>query len=238
MRRIFALAVTLALVPLASPVAAATTPKPKWQLQTFTGSIVASQTRAATLTCADAADGPTEEVVSGSYSVSFTLNPQSSKQLVRSDAKGRPRTPSPLNLRFNIARITHEKIHTVTPNGDGTCTDTTRDCNKTGDPITRPDQLTLRASSRRLVNQYLVGSFINDSFVACAPDTATPKTLLPSTGGLIGIYLDENTGLSNFKHKSTVVVADRTDRPGDGELTSVVRARLTYKRVLSGTATG
>jgi hypothetical protein len=204
---------------------------PSWELETFSGSVTASHTRAATLTCADAASGTKEEVVSGRYSVSFTLNPQSSKQIVRSDASGRPRTPFALNLRFNVARITHEKIHTVTPTGNGTCSESTRDCDKTGTPLTRPDKLTVETRNRN-VNQRMAGHFIEDVTVGCAPPTATVNTLLPTGGPLFGSYLDEATGLSNFKHKTTVVVSNRIDRPGNGEVTSAVRARLTYQRIL------
>jgi hypothetical protein len=233
MRRLLAIAVTLALVPVASPAAAAT-PKAKWELETFTGSVTATRTRDATLTCADAVDGAKEEVVSGRYAVSFTLNPQTSKQVVRSDKKGRPRTPFALNLRFNIARITREKIRTLTPNGDGTCTETFRDCEKTGTPLTKPDKLTVETSGRT-VNQRLGGDFIDAVAIPCAPDSATPNTLLPSSGPLFGNFLDEDTGLSNFKHRTTVVVASRSDRPGNGEVTSLVKARLTYKRILPRT---
>jgi hypothetical protein len=201
-----------------------------WELTTFNGSVTASRTRDATLTCADAASGPKEEVVSGRYAVSFTLNPQSSKQIIRSDAAGRPRTPFALNLRFNVARLTHEKIRTVTPKGDGTCTESTRDCDKTGTPLTKPDKLTV-ATTKRTVNQRMAGDFIESVTVPCAPDSATVKTVLPSTGPMFGTYLDEATGLRNFQHKTTVVVAGRTDMPGNGEVTSEVRARLSYERI-------
>jgi hypothetical protein len=230
MRRLIAIAVTAALVPVASPADAAT-PKPKWELETFSGSVTATRTRDATLTCEDAANGPAEEVVSGRYSVAFTLDPKNSKQIVRSDKKGRPRTPIALHLRFNVARLTHEKIRTVTSNGDGTCSESFRDCDKTGTPDTRPDKLTVETTGRT-VNQRMRGDFIDDVAIPCAPDTATPKTLLPSSGPMFGTFMDENTGLGNFKHKTTVVFANRTDRPGDGEVTSMVRARLTYKRIL------
>ena len=236
MKRIVAVAAACALIPLASPAPAAT-PKPKWQLRTFSGSVTATRTRDATLTCADAASGPKEEVVSGRYSVAFTLNPKSSKQVVGSDAKGRPRTPFALNLRFNVSRITHEKIHVVTPNGDGTCTETTKDCDKTGSPLTKPDKLTVK-TTKRTVNQRMAGHFIEEVAVPCAPADAAVPTVMPSGGPMFGTYLDEDTSLSHFNHESTIVVASRSDRPGNGEVTSVVKARLTYKRILPRTTSG
>jgi hypothetical protein len=236
MRRLTLVAVAFALVPIASPADAATT-RPRWELETFTGSVTATRARDATLTCADAANGPVEEVVSGRYAVSFTLNPQDSKQIIRSDRKGRPRTPFALNLRFNIARITREKIRTLTRNADGTCTESFRDCEKTGTPTTRPDKFTVR-TRRRTVNQRMAGAFIEDVAIRCAPQSANPNTVLPSTGPMFGTFLDEDVGLSHFRHRTTVVFADRTDRPGDGEVTSRVRARLTYKRIAPRTTRG
>jgi hypothetical protein len=206
---------------------------PTWELETFNGSVTATRTRDASLTCEDAASGSKEEVVSGSYSVAMTLSPKDSKQLVRSDALGQPRTPFALNLRFNVSSVTHEKIHTVTPDASapGGCTSTMRDCNKTGTPLTKPDKLSIRTANKR-VTQNMAGRFIEDAFVKCAPESATVNTLLPVGGGMFGTFLGEVTGLFNFKHKTTVVVASRSDRPGEGEVTSEVRARLSYSRIL------
>lgn len=248
MRLLVALAVVAAAIPLATAGAATTSPYPKcwkgqagckhsvtpsWELETFNGSVTTTHDRAATLTCADAASGPKQEVISGTYSVAFTLNPKDSKQVVRSDAKGQPETPFALNLRFNVSRVTHEKIHTVTPDASaaGGCTDATTDCNKTGDPLTKPDKLSI-STSNKVVTQNLAGRFVEDAFVPCAPDTASPNSLLPAGGGMFGTFMSELTGLRFFNHRTTLVVTGRTDRPGEGEVTSTVSGRLSYRRSL------
>ena len=137
----------------------------------------------------------------------------------RVDASGTP-PPDTAGAKVKIAAA-----------GDVHCSESTRDCDKTGDPLTKPDKLTV-ATQKRTVNQRMAGHFIEEVTVACAPTTATVNTVLPTGGPLFGTYLDEATGLSNFKHKTTVVVANRTDVPGNGEVTSAVRARLTYERIL------
>ena len=52
----------------------------------------------------------------------------------------KPLTSKPLDISLLVTSTTHERVRTLTPNGDGTCTETFKDCDKT-DASTKSDTL-------------------------------------------------------------------------------------------------
>src|SRR3954447_21551950 len=107
------------------------TATPHWNLKTFGGSISVIGTRPQALTCGDVQNGARDEIVAGRYAVKFTLDPKASQSRIGADARQRPIASKPLKLVFDVSSSTHERVRTLTPAGDGNCTETFRDCDKT-----------------------------------------------------------------------------------------------------------
>jgi len=233
-------ALALALTPVAAD--AVTPPKcwkgargckhsatPSWNLTTFGGSVSSVGTRPKTLTCADLAGKPREEIVEGRYTVAFKLDPSRSELRVGADRSKQPKTADPLSLRFTVTQTTHEVVRTLTPTADGaSCTESARACDKSG-TVSGTDRLDVFTRNAR-VNHNFGGTFVNNSFLECAatPDMAS---LLPSNP-LDGSLLTRSDGLSVFRHRSAVVTDGRDRQLGDGSTTVAIKSKLTYARTI------
>src|SRR3954447_16274319 len=224
-RTLVALALALSFIPLASASGAVTPPQcwkgksgcthtatPHWNLKTFTGSVSVIGTRPQALTCADVANGPREEIVSGRYAVKFTLDARASQSRIGADAKEQPITSKPLKLVFDVSSTTHEQVRTLTPAGDGNCTETFRDCDKTN--VSRAsDTLDVFVRSRSVI-QETPGDFIKSRFLECA-ETPAMASLLPDDP-VEGKFMSEASSLRAFRHRDTVVTQGRDHQIGDG----------------------
>src|SRR3954469_567286 len=238
-RTLFAVALVVALVPLAAAQAAVAPPKcwkgksgcthtatPHWNLKTFTGSVSVIGSRPQTLTCADVANGPREEIVSGRYAVKFTLDPKASQSLIGADAKQQPITSRPLKLVFDVSSTTHEQVRTLTPAGDGNCAETFRDCDQTS-ASRASDTLDVFVRSRSVI-QETPGDFIKSRFLECA-ETPTSASLLPDDP-LEGKFMSEASSLRAFRHREVVATHGRDHQIGDGNTSITVSGKLTYGR--------
>jgi hypothetical protein len=178
------------------------------------------------VTCADAANGPREEIVAGRYAVKFSLGPATSQTRVAADAQKRPVTSTPLKLTFAVTSTTHERVRTLASNGDGTCTESFRDCDKTTSSTAR-DSLNVFVRNRRVI-QETPGNFLGTAFLECA-ETPTMTSLLPDDP--IGEqFMSEDSTLRAFNHRDTVVTTGRDRQIGDGSTSIAVSGKLTYAR--------
>ena len=242
---VLAAALALALVPLAADAAVAPpkcwkgkvgcrhTSTPHWALQTFSGSASVVGTRPPAVTCADAAGGPREEIVAGRYTVKFSLKRATSQTRIAADAQKRPFTSTPLKLTFLVTSTTHERVRTLTANGDGTCTESFRDCDKATSSTAR-DSLNVFARNRRVI-QETPGDFLKTAFLECA-ETPTMTSLLPDDP--IGEqFMSEASTLRAFNHRDTVVTTGRDRQIGDGSTSIAVSGKLTYARSIRACTT-
>jgi hypothetical protein len=242
---VLAAAVALALVPLAADAAVAPpkcwkgkvgcehTATPHWNLQTFTGTASVVGTRPPAVTCADAASGPREEIVAGRYTVKFLLKRSTSQTRVAADAQKHPLTSTPLKLTFNVASTTHERVRTLTANGDGTCAESFRDCDKASDSTVR-DSLNVFVRGRRVI-QVTPGDFLKTAFLECA-ETPAMTSLLPDDP--VGEqFMNEDSTLRAFNHRRTVVTTGRDRQIGDGSTSIAVSGKLTYARSIRACTT-
>jgi hypothetical protein len=241
------MAFALALIPLASAQGAVTPPKcwqgkagcvhtstPHWNVTGFNGTVSVVGTKPSSLTCADTANGPREEIVSGGYTVKFTLDRPRSKTRIAANAHKLPTTSKPLALRFNVTRTTHEQVRKLTPNADGSgCTESTRDCDKS-DTSTAADTLDVFIRTQRVV-QETPGNFIKPSFLECA-ETPEMGSLLP-VEPLDGKFMSETSRLAAFRHRDTVVTHERDRQIGDGSTTVAVSGKVTYARSIRACTT-
>jgi hypothetical protein len=245
-RAVLAVAFALALIPLAAAQGAVTPPKcwkgkagcvhtstPRWNVTGFNGTVAVVGTKTNGLTCADVANGAREEIVAGRYSVKFALNPARSQTRIAANAQKLPATSKPLALRFNVARTTHEQIRKLTPNGDGTCTESTRDCDKS-DSSTAADTLDVFIRSKRVV-QETRGDFIKPAFLECA-ETPEMGSLLP-VEPLDGKFMSETSQLAAFRHRDTLVTQGRDRQIGDGSTTVAISGKVTYARSIRACTT-
>jgi hypothetical protein len=195
---------------------------PHWNLMTFGGSASVTGTRPSTLTCADVASGPKDEIVEGRYTVEFTLDPKSSQSLVPADAQKLPTTSKPLKLAFDVTSTTHERIRTL--NQD--CSESFRDCDKT-ETSRAGDTLDVFIRAARVI-QETPGDFIKSRFLECA-ETPTMPSLLPDDP-VEGKFMSQDSSLRAFSHRDTVVTHGRDHQIGDGNTSLAVSGRLTYGR--------
>lgn len=235
---VLATAFVLALVPLGADAAVAPpkcwkgktgcvhTSTPHWNLTTFVGSVDVNGTRPPGLTCSDVANGAREEIVAGHYLVKFGLNRRSSNTRIAADAQRLPLTSTPLKLAFGVTATTHERVRRLSPNGDGTCTETFRDCDRNSSS-TAKDSLNVVVRGRRVV-QEMPGDFVKTRFLECAktPDMAS---LLPDDP-LGEQFMSEASTLRAFRHRDTVVTTGRDRQIGDGSTSIAVSGKLTYAR--------
>jgi hypothetical protein len=209
------------------------TSTPHWNLRTFTGTADVNGTRPNSLTCADVQQGPREEIVAGHYTVKRRLKRSESQTRVAADAKKNPVTSKPLNLSLLVTSTTHERVRTLAPNGDGTCTETFKDCDKT-DASTKKDTLDVFVRSRSVI-QETPGDWIKSAFLECA-ETPTAPSLLPDDP-LDGKFMSEPHSLRIFRHPSTTVTHGRDRQIGDGNTSIAVSGRLTYARSIRACTT-
>jgi hypothetical protein len=202
------------------------TATPHWNVKTFTGTVSVVGTRSQALTCADATSGPREEIVAGRYIAKFTLDKGASQTRVGANAQRQPTTSKPLKLVFNVKSTTHERVRTLTPAGDGNCTETFRDCDKT-DSSRATDRLDVFVRSRRVV-QETPGDFVKSRLLECAA-TPTMASFLPGDP-LDGKFMSEPTRPAAFQHRDTVVTHARDHQIGDGNTSINVSGRVTYGR--------
>jgi hypothetical protein len=243
---VVATAVVLALVPLAADAAVAPpkcwkgkagcrhTSTPHWNLRTFVGNVDVNGTRTNALTCSDVAGGAREEIVAGHYVVKFSLNRASSQTRVAADADKNPITGAkPLALAFAVTSTTHERVRQLAPNGDGTCTETFRDCDRTS-TSTAKDSLDIVTRNRRVV-QTTPGDFIKSRFLECAEAQTMPSFLPDDPLG--ENFMTESSRPAAFKHKDTAVRHSRDRQIGDGSTSIAVSGNLTYIRTIRACTT-
>jgi hypothetical protein len=229
-------AAALSLIPLASADGAVAPPKcwkgskgcthtatPHWNVLSFTGTAGVVGARAPTATCADT---PKDEIVSGRYTVEFALDRKASQTRIAANAQKNPTTSKSLKLVFNVTSATHERVRTLTPAGDGTCTESFRDCDKT-DSSRKSDKLDVFVRSNRIV-QETPGDFIKPAFLECAA-TPTSASLLPDDP-LEGMFMSEQSSRSAFRHRDTVVTHGRDRQIGDGNTSIELSGKVTYGR--------
>jgi hypothetical protein len=198
------------------------TATPHWNLTTDAGTVSVVGTRPNTLTCADVASGPKEEIVEGRYKAEFTLDPKRSQSLIPANAQKLPTTSKPLELAFNVTSTTHEKIRTL--NQD--CSESFRDCDKTG-TSRAGDTLDVFIRAGRVI-QETPGDFIKSRLLECA-ETPTMASLLPEDP-LEGEFMSEDSSLRAFSHRDAVVSHGRDHQIGDGNTSIAVSGKLTYVR--------
>ena len=243
--KVVAIAAVLALVPLTADAAVAPpkcwkgkagcrhTATPHWNLRTFTGTADVNGTRAKSLTCADVASGPRDEIVAGHYTVRMALKRAQSKTRIGADADKNPVTSKPLALSLLVTSTTHERVRTLAPNPDGTCTETFRDCDKT-DESTKQDTLDVFVRGKRVI-QETPGDWIKSAFLECA-ETPTAPSLLPDDP-LDGKFMSEDSTLRAFRHRDTVVTHGRDRQIGDGSTSIALSGKLTYARSIRACTT-
>jgi hypothetical protein len=244
-RTLLVAAAVLSLVPVVADAAVAPpkcwkgkagcrhTSTPHWNLQAFTGSASVNGTRPGSLTCADVAGGAREEIVQGRYVVKFSLNRVKSQTRVGADAQKRPLTSSPLKLAFAVTSTTHERVRSLAPNGDGTCTETFRDCDKASNSTAR-DSLKLFVRNRQVIEE-MPGDFLGRAFLECA-ETPTMTSLLPEDP-LGEEFMDEDGSLAAFRHRDTRTSHGHDHQIGDGSTSLAVSGRLTYVRSIRACTT-
>jgi hypothetical protein len=202
------------------------TSTPHWNLRTYTGTVAVVGTRQQSLTCADVERGAREEIVEGHYSVKFALDRKASQTRVAADAQKQPLTSKPLALVFDVAATTHERVRTLAPNGDGTCTETFRDCDKNADSRAK-DSLNVVVRGRQVI-QETPGDFIKSRFLECA-ETPSSASLLPDDP-LGEEFMTEASTLRAFRHRDTTVTHGRDRQIGDGSTSIEISGKLTYAR--------
>jgi hypothetical protein len=239
-RMLVVIAFGLALVPLTADAAVAPpkclkgkvgcrhTSTPHWNLRTLTGTADVNGTRPNSLTCPDVAQGARDEIVAGHYTVKMTLKRAESKTRIGADADKNPITSKPLELSLLVTSTTHERVRTLAPNSDGTCTETFRDCDKT-DESTKQDTLDIFVRSRSVI-QETPGDWIKTAFLECA-ETPTAPSLLPDDP-LDGKFMSEPSSLRIFRHPSTTVTHGRDRQLGDGSTSIALSGKLTYARTI------
>jgi hypothetical protein len=237
---LIATALALALLPLAAEAAVAPpkcwkgkkgcthTSTPHWNLRTFEGTADVNGTRTNALTCADVANGPRDEIVAGHYTLKMTLKRSESQTRIGADANENPITSKPLGISLLVTSTTHEKVRTLSPNPDGTCTETFKDCDKT-DQSTKKDTLDLFVRSRSVI-QETPGDWIKSAFLECA-ETPTATSLLPDDP-LDGKFMSERSSQRIFKHPDTTTTHGRDRQIGDGSTSIAVSGKLTYARTI------
>jgi hypothetical protein len=232
-------AVTLSLIPLASADGAVAPPKcwkgkagcthtatPHWNVRTSTGTVEVVGTRQQLLTCSDTSSGSREEIVAGRYTVKVALDAKASQTRIGADAHKNPATSNPLKLVFDVTSTTHERVRTLTPAGDGACTESFRDCDKTN-ASRRTDTLDVFLRANRIV-QETPGDFIKSAFLECA-ETPAMASLLPDDP-VDGTFMSEQSRLSAFRHRDTVVTFGRDHQIGDGNTSINLSGKVTYGR--------
>jgi hypothetical protein len=205
------------------------TSTPHWKLRTFTGSVSVVGTRPNALTCADVQGGAREEIVAGRYTIKFALDKDLSDSRIGANAQTLPTTSKPLVLALRATSTTHEKVRTLTPTGDGqTCTETFRDCDASK-PSLVADQLDVFIRSKRVI-QETSGDWIQAHFLECA-ETGTMVSLLPDDA-VEGKFMSEDSTLTAFRHRDTVVTHGRDHQIGDGNTSIAISGKLTYTRTI------
>lgn len=209
------------------------TSTPRWNLRTFTGTADVNGTRPNALTCADVANGPRDEIVAGHYTVKMSLKRSESQTRIGADANKNPITSKPLEIKLAVTSTTHERVRTLTSNGDGTCSESFRDCDKT-DASTKSDTLDVFVRSRSVI-QETPGEWIKSAFLECAESATTPS-LLPDDP-LDGKFMSEPHSLRIFRHPDTTVNHGRDRQIGDGNTSIAVSGELTYARTIRACTT-
>jgi hypothetical protein len=209
------------------------TSTPHWNLSTFTGTADVSGTRPNALSCADVAQGPRDEIVAGHYTVKMTLKRSESQTRIGADADKNPVTSKPLDLSLLVTSTTHERVRTLAPNPDGTCTESFRDCDKT-DSSTKSDTLDLFVRSRSVI-QETPGDWIKSAFLECAETPTTPSLLADDP--LDAKFMSEPSSLRIFRHPDTTVTHGRDRQIGDGSTSIAVSGKLTYVRSIRACTT-
>lgn len=209
------------------------TATPHWTLRTFTGTADVNGTRANSLTCADVQQGARDEIVAGHYTVKMSLKRSESQTRVGADARGNPITSKPLRLSLLVTSTTKERVRTLTPNGDGTCRETFRECDR-ADSSTKKDTLDVFARSRSVI-QETPGDWIKSAFLECA-ETPTTPSLLPDDP-LDGKFMSEPHSLRIFRHPDTTVTHGRDRQLGDGDTSIAVSGELSYARSIRACTT-
>jgi hypothetical protein len=235
---VLAAALLLSLVTAATAGAAAAPPEcwkgragcthtalPHWDVRSFGGTVSVVGTRRATLTCADVANGPREEIVAGRYTVRFSMRRDLSDLRVPANARKLPTTSKPLDVTLRVTSVTHERVRTLDPNG---CKESFRDCDTSRTGLVA-DRLEVYVRGRRVI-QESPGDFIPARFLECA-ETATTTSLLPDDP-LDGKLVSEDSSPAAFRHRSTVVPIGRDRQVGDGNTSVTVSGRLTYARTI------
>jgi hypothetical protein len=237
---LIATALALALLPLAAEAAVAPpkcwkgkkgcthTSTPHWNLRTFEGTADVNGTRPNSLTCADVQSGPRDEIVAGHYTVKMALKRSESQTRIGADADENPITSKPLDISLLVTSTAHERVRTLSPNTDGTCTETFKDCDKT-DESTKKDTLDLFVRSRSVI-QETPGDWIKSAFLECA-ETPTTPSLLPDDP-LDGKFMSERSSQRIFKHPNTTTNHGRDRQIGDGSTSIAVSGKLTYARTI------
>ncbi|HEX4734416.1 MAG TPA: hypothetical protein VH247_08400, partial [Thermoleophilaceae bacterium] len=124
-------------------------------------------------------------------------------------------------------------VRTVTSNGDGTCAESFRDCDKASNS-SASDSLNVVVRNRRVI-QETPGEFLKTAFLECA-ETPTMTSLLPDDP--VGEqFMSEDSTLRAFSHRSTVVTTGRDRQIGDGSTSIAVSGRLTYARSIRACTT-
>jgi hypothetical protein len=209
------------------------TSTPHWNLRTFTGTADVNGTRPNSLTCADVQQGPRDEIVAGHYTVKMSLKRSLSQTRIGADANKNPITSKPLQLSLLVTGTTHERVRTLTSNGNGTCAETFRDCDRT-DQSTKQDTLDLFVRSRSVI-QETPGDWIKSAFIECA-ETPTTPSLLPDDP-LDAKFMSERSSLRIFRHPDTTVTHGRDRQIGDGNTSIAVSGKLTYARSIRACTT-
>jgi hypothetical protein len=192
----------------------------------FSGSVSVVGTRPQSLTCADVGSGAREEIVAGRYTVIFALDRRSSQTRIAPDSNKLPITSRPLALTFDVTSTTHERVRRLAPVGDGTCTETFRDCDRS-ESSRANDTLDVFTRGRRVVQQ-TPGDFIATKLRECA-ETPEMRSLLPDRP-LDADYMSEDSPLRAFRHRDTVVTHSRDLQLGDGSTSVAISGELRYAR--------
>jgi hypothetical protein len=244
-RTLVVTALALALLPVVADAAVAPpkcwkgkagcrhTSTPHWNLRTFTGTADVNGTRPNALTCADVQQGAREEIVAGHYTVKMALKRSESQTRIGADADKNPITSKPLDIALLVTSATHERVRTLAPNPDGSCTETFRDCDKT-DASTKHDTLDVFIRSKRVI-QETPGDWIKSAFLECA-ETPTAPSLLPDDP-LDAKFMSEQSSLRIFRHPDTAVTHGRDRQIGDGSTTITLSGKLTYARSIRACTT-
>jgi hypothetical protein len=205
------------------------TSKPHWNLRTFNGSVSVVGTRSSALTCADVQGGAREEIVAGRYTVKFALDRELSDSRIGANAQKLPTTSKPLVLALRATSTTHETVRTLAPTGDGqTCTETTRDCDASKTSLVG-DELDVFIRSKRVI-QETAGDFIQSRLLECA-ETPVMVSLLPDDA-VDGKFMSEDSTLTAFRHRDTVVTHGRDHQVGDGNTSITIGGKLIYTRTI------